>query len=305
MTDAKPITSANKIHIDVSLVSQLIAMQFPQWANLSIKPIASSGWDNRTFHLGEHMLVRMPSGAEYEAQVEKEHRWLPKLAPQLPLPIPVPLAIGKPGEGYPLHWSIYQWLEGKTASIEDIVDLNNFATSLGRFLTTLQDIDSTGGPPPGLHSFYRGGLLTTYDTETRQAITALKGQIDADAATEIWEAAIATTWDQPLVWVHGDISIGNLLVQDGQLSAVIDFGQLTIGDPACDLAIAWTLFKDTSRDAFRSALLLDDATWARGRGWALWKALIVCAELHGTNRPEIENARKIIGTILSNYKLDN
>jgi aminoglycoside phosphotransferase (APT) family kinase protein len=285
--------------IDDTLVRRLVTTQFPQWKDLPIRPVAHSGWDNRTFHLGEQMLVRMPSAEDYALQVEKEQRWLPRLAPMLPLPIPVPLGLGEPTNEYPWKWSIYAWLPGETATPSRITDLNVFAADLARLLIALQHIDSTNGPPPGSHSFYRGAPLITYDNETRQAIAALKGKIDIDVITEIWEKAIATQWTNPPVWVHGDISIGNLLVQNGRLSAVIDFGQLTIGDPACDLAIAWTLFKDKSRHAFQSTLSLDNDTWIRGKGWALWKALIVYAELPGTNPLEIENSKRIINEILT------
>src|SRR3990167_3535062 len=288
--------------INETLVQRLMTVQFPQWKDLPIRSVAHSGWDNRTFHLGEHMLVRMPSAEDYALQVEKEQRWLPKLAPKLPLPIPVPLGLGEPANGYPWKWSIYAWLPGETATHSCITDLSDFATDLAHFLTALQHIDSTNGPSPGPHSFYRGAPLITYDNETRQAIDALKGKIDIDVITEIWEKAIATKWINPTVWVHGDISIGNLLVQNGRLSAVIDFGQLTIGDPACHLPIAWTFFNGKSRDFFRSALSLDDATWARGRGWALWKALIVYAELPGTNPLEIENSKRVIDEILTDYR---
>lgn len=291
----------DKVHIDVSLVRRLIAAQFPQWADLPIKPIKVGGWDNRTFHLGEHMTVRLPSAACYSPQVEREHYWLPKLTPFLPLAIPVPLAMGKPGKGYPWQWSIYKWLDGETASLENIADLCQFATDLAEFLSALQKTETTDGPMAGLHNFYRGGPLSTYDAETRQALSILGDEIDTELVTTVWDTALASTWQIPPVWVHGDISISNLLVGKGQLSAVIDFGSMGIGDPACDLVIAWTFFKGESRDAFRIALPLDNDTWARGRGWALWKALIVCAKLSGTNSLEIENSRGVIEEVLADY----
>ncbi len=263
----------DKIQIDTSLVQQLIATQFPAWTDLDIKPVAFSGWDNKTFHLGDHMTARLPSHAEYASQVEKEQYWLPKLAPHLPLPIAMPLAMGKPGAGYPLRWSIYTWLLGNTASINHIDDLCQFATALAEFLTALQLCDASGGPLAGVHSFHRGGALATYDAETREAIASLDDKAYIEAATAVWNLALASTWQRQPIWVHGDIAIGNLLVNNGKLSAVIDFGQLCIGDPACDLVIAWTFFTAESRDAFRATLRLDNATWARGRGWALWKAL--------------------------------
>jgi aminoglycoside phosphotransferase (APT) family kinase protein len=289
--------------IDVALVRRLVATQFPQWADLPIKAVQFGGWDNKTFHLGEDISVRLPSAPGYAAQVEKEHRWLPRLAPLLPLPIPLPLAMGVPGNGYPSHWSIYQWLEGEIATLDSITDLVQFATALAQFLTALQRIDSTGGPPAGPHSFYRGGSLTVYDAETRQAIAALDGQVDTDAATEVWEAALNATWDGRPVWVHGDVAGGNLLVKEGRLSAVIDFGCSAVGDPACDLTIAWTLLLGESRKAFRAGLPVDSAAWARGRGWALWKALITLAEYAQTDPLKAKEARRVIDEVLSDHGL--
>lgn len=296
---------AEKVNINVSLVRRLVATQFPQWAGLPVKPVEFDGWDNRTFRLGKDMTVRLPSAEAYTLQVEKEHQWLPRLAPLLPLPIPVPLAMGVPADGYPWHWSVYRWIEGEISTIERIADLRRFATSLAQFLVALQRIDDTGGPPPGAHNFYRGGPLTTYDGETRQAIAVLDGEIDTDAVTAVWETALAATWHGSPVWFHGDVAAGNLLVKRGRLSAVIDFGTSGVGDPACDLAIAWTLFEGESREAFRAALPLDNATWARGRGWTLWKALITVAELPGTNLLEARKPRHIIAEVLADHKADH
>jgi len=294
----------NKFPIDASLVRHLVAAQFPQWAHLPIRPVEFGGWDNRTFHLGEQMTVRLPSAAAYALQVEKEQRWLPKLAPHLPLPIPVPLAMGQPGDGYPWHWSVYRWLDGEVATIEGIADLRQFALDLADFLVALYRVDATGGPAPGPHNFYRGGPLTVYDGETRQAIAALEGTIDTDAATAVWEDALAATWRGSPVWVHGDVAAGNLLVETGRLSAVIDFGSSGVGDPACDLAIAWTLFIGESREIFRAAIPLDEATWARGRGWTLWKALITLAALPGTDDRAASASRRILDDVLGERKSD-
>jgi aminoglycoside phosphotransferase (APT) family kinase protein len=291
----------DEVDINVALVGRLIAVQFPQWADLPIEPVEVDGWDNTTFRLGARMTARLPSAARYAPQVEKEHRWLPKLAPLLPLPIPDPLAKGVPGEGYPFNWSVYRWLEGETATAGRIADLRQFATALADFLTALQRIDSAGGPPPGRHNFFRGGPLTVYDAETRQAIAALDSRIDTDAASAVWETALAATWYGSPVWLHGDVAAGNLLVKGGRLSAVIDFGTSGVGDPSCDLAIAWTLFGGESRDAFRAALQLDDATWARGRGWTLWKGLITLAEHIDTNPLEAGKARRVIDEVLADH----
>lgn len=200
--------------IDVALVQRLIAEQFPQWQNLSIQQVLPGGWDNRTFRLGNDKLIRLPSGADYADKVAKEQYWLPKLAASLSLPIPQPLAMGKPTIEYPWSWSVYRWLEGETAASMQLADLTAFSHDLAHFLTAFQQLDTTGGPPAGAHNFYRGGSLTYDDEQTRQAIQVLKGKIDTNAALLIWRSALETVWEQPPVWVHGDISAGNLLVQN-------------------------------------------------------------------------------------------
>ncbi len=283
--------------IDIPLVRRLIEAQFPQWKDLPIRPIEIGGWDNRTFHLGHQMLVRMPSAAEYAPQIEKEYRWLPQFAPLLPLQIPEPLAMGNPGDGYYWKWSIYKWLEGESAISAKVDNLCEFAASLARFLIAFQLIDSTGGPTPGLHSFYRGGSLTTYDPEVQHALKILNNKIDCKATSRVWEMALSSTWKRNSVWIHGDISVGNILVRSGKISAVIDFGQLAIGDPACDLVIAWTLFNGKSREIFHAMLPLDGDTWARARGWALWKALIVAAAFTNPGNPESVQCFRIIDEV--------
>ena len=293
---------AMTIAIDASLVRQLVAAQFPHWADLPITPAVPQGWDNRTFRLGADLSVRVPSAAGYVPQVEKEHRYLPRLAPLLPLPIPVPLAQGAPGAGYPFPWSVYRWLPGETAATARIDDPSAFATTLAQFLAALQRIDPAGGPPPGPHNFFRGGPVATYDADTRRAIEALRGEINAAAATAVWDAALAAPWPGPPVWVHGDVAPGNLLVRDGQLAAVIDWGGAAVGDPACDLVIAWTFLADEGREAFRAALPLDRETWARARGWALWKALITVAGHADTAAPEAARSRQIIDDVLADHR---
>lgn len=295
-------THDDRVEIDAALVGLLVAEQFPQWADLPVGPVEVGGWDNRTFHLGSDKTVRLPSAARYAEQVDKEHRWLPKLAPHLPLPIPLPLAKGAPACGYPWKWSVYRWLEGETAIVGRIADLRQFAIELARFLATLQRVDPAGGPRPGGHNFYRGGPLAVYDAETRQALASLEGRIDTEAAGTAWEAALDATWHGSPVWFHGDIAVGNLLVEEGRLSAVIDFGTCGVGDPACDLAISWTLFRGESRKAFREALRPDEATWARGRGWTLWKALITLAEHVDTNPLEAKVARHVINEVVKDHQ---
>lgn len=290
------------VQIDVDLVRRLVFSQFPQWAELPVRPVELDGWDNRTFRLGENMSVRLPSAEGYVPQVEKEHRWLPELAPQLPLPIPSPIAQGTPGEGYPWPWSIYRWLEGEPAATAPIADFRQFAIDLARFLAALYRVDATGGPVAGVNNFWRGGPLAVYDAETRGAIDTLRDEIDADAATAVWESALATRWNDSPVWVHGDVAVGNLLFSNGRLSAVIDFGSSGVGDPACDTVIAWTVFTGESRQAFRATLGVDDATWTRGRAWALWKSLITIVGNRKTDPAKADDSRRILAEVLADLR---
>lgn len=296
--------SSDTVKITLSLATELIAEQFPQWASLPIQPVEVSGWDNRTFRLGQEMSIRLPSVECYAAKVQKGQEWLPFLAPQISVPIPKPLALGQPSKNYPWHWSIYRWIEGKSANIIRIDDLNLslIATQLAQFLKELHTIDSTHGLKPGAHNFYRGDSPAVYDHETRSAIEQLRNCIDADAATSVWEKAISSQWEKNPVWIHGDFSAGNILIKDKTLAGVIDFGGMAIGDPACDLVIAWTFLKNESREIFKSQVNLDPDTWARARGWALWKALITLAPLQDKNCPEALKQRLIVDEILKEHK---
>ena len=273
--------TVNKGDITADVVGRLIAGQFPAWADLPITKVDLDGWDNATFRLGSTMSVRLPSHEAYVPQIAKEHRWLPVLAPQLPLPIPRPLAKGEPTDEFPRPWSVYGWHEGSTASVKRIADLEAFASSLAGFLAALYAVDTAGAPAAGPHSFGRGGPVSALDGYVREAIEATRDLADVDTAavTATWDAALAAeSAAPPSVWVHGDVTGANLLVDGadgGRLAAVIDFGCSAVGDPACDLTVAWTLFSGTSRDAFRAGLPeIDEATWARARGWALWKAVV-------------------------------
>ncbi len=240
------------------------------------------------------MSVRLPSDSCYIEQVDKEHRWLPVLARQLPLPIPVPLARGGPGSGFPWPWSVYRWIDGDPATAENIGDMVQFATDLADFLIALAAIDPSGGPGPGSHNFDRGGPVAVYESETQEALKALQGYIDTELAAEVWRAALTSAWPGPPVWFHGDAQPGNLLIRDGRLAAVIDFGISGVGDPACDTTIAWTFLPADGRRAFRERLPYDASTWARGRGWAIWKAMKV---LVGALRDDPEDAAYTTGVI--------
>lgn len=282
--------------IDAALVRRLVGEQFPHWAHLPVTEVPG-GWDNRTFRLGERWSVRLPSDVGYVPQVDKEQAWLPRLAPHLPLPIPTPVARGRPGAGYPFAWSVRRWHSGESALDGRIDDLVTLAGSLGEFLVALQRIPPLG-PSAGAHSAFRGAHPSVYAGDVRRALGTLGGAVDRRAAEAVWADAVASAWRDPPVWFHGDVAAGNLLVDGGRLTAVLDFGCCGVGDPACDLAVAWTMFSGDSRAAFRAAVGADDETWARGRGWALWKALITLEEHGATDPQRAAQARRVLGEVL-------
>jgi aminoglycoside phosphotransferase (APT) family kinase protein len=240
-----PSKEPPRLDIDVSTVKRLIEEQFSKWAHLEIRPVKLSGWDNRTFHLGNEMTVRLPSAERYIHQVKKEQEWLPILKPQLSVPIPEPLAMGVPSERYPWNWSIYRWIEGENADTLKEENFEIFALDAASFLKELHKANSNNGPRPG--PFQRGGPPSFYDSDTRKYLKHLDGVIDTKGAINVWEEAISSKWQNDPVWVHGDFSIGNILVEKGKLKAVIDFGSTSVGDPSCDLVIAWTFLKGDSR----------------------------------------------------------
>lgn len=285
----------DEVDITESLVRQLVAEQFSHWAKLSIKSVESAGTSNAIYRLGDDMSVRLPRIPSAVDSVSTEFVWLPKLAAHLPFPVPTPLAIGKPNEDYPWPWTICQWVEGKNPIEGQLVDPDTFAIDLAKFITVLHEVDLSGGPQSE-----RGRPLAVQDEEARVAIEALHGKIDTKAALVAWEEALqAPQWDGQSVWIHGDLMPGNLLIKDNRLSAVIDFSCLGVGDPASDLITAWNLLSASSRDTFRRELKVDDATWARGRGWALSMALIQLPYYEHTNPVMAANARYTINEVLS------
>ncbi|CAM5432299.1 aminoglycoside phosphotransferase family protein [Streptomyces tanashiensis] len=286
--------------IDTTLVERLIAAQFPEWAGLPVREVNSAGTDNAMFRLGDEFAVRLPKADWAAGQAEKEQRWLPHLAPHLPLPVPVPVGQGVPGEGYEHAWSVFAWLDGADAHTAPLTDLAHTAVELGRFGKALRAVDATGGP-----SSSRGGPVTGW--EDGSLVGAIRdlgadGAIDAELATAAWESVLRLPqWDGPPVWIHGDLLPGNLLGRDGRLSAVIDFGALGAGDPACDTMPAWTLLTADTRSLFREAAGVDDATWARGRGWALVWGLVTEHYYRDTNLVLAGIARRSRTEALAEY----
>ncbi|MFG2923549.1 aminoglycoside phosphotransferase family protein [Streptomyces sp. NPDC048305] len=274
------------------LVRRLIAAQFPDWAELPVRRIASNGTVNDVYRLGDDLAVRLPQAEGGSRDAVFEHRWLPLLARHLPLAVPVPLALGAPAEGYPFNWTVCRWIEGDNpaAGTGD----GAFAVALAEFVLTLRSVDTTGGPPA-----YRSEPLAARDAATGEALDALHGVVDTRAAAAVWAAALAAPAPQgPPVWVHGDLQPGNVLVSEGRLGAVIDFGCMGLADPAVDLIAGWYLLPAVTRRVFRARTGADGAQWARGRGWALSVALMELSYYRTSNPVMAATARHVIGEIL-------
>jgi aminoglycoside phosphotransferase (APT) family kinase protein len=287
---------ADEIETDVALVRRLLTGQFPHWAGLAIEPVVSYGTDHDIYRLGDDLAARLPRIGWATGQAAKEAKWLPRLAPHLPLAVPVQVAMGQPAEGYPFAWSVYEWLPGENAN-GTIGDLDRAAVDLAGFVTALRRVDTTAADPrrPGS----RGAPLAQLDEQVRRSIAELGDRIDGDAALGSWEESIsAPEWDGEEVWVHGDLLPGNLLVVDGRLSAVIDFGGLNVGDPACDLQPAWNVFAGDSRARYRAELQVDDGSWVRGRGWALFQAVSALPYYWHTNPGMIRQASHALAQVL-------
>jgi aminoglycoside phosphotransferase (APT) family kinase protein/GNAT superfamily N-acetyltransferase len=295
----------SSVDITLAMIKELISDQFAHWSDLSINPVKHIGHDRRTFHLGNEMLIRLPSTQRYAAKVEKEQKWLPFLANYLSTEIPKPISMGRPSDVYPWNWSVYKWIEGESAnhlSCDNKV-LNSIGLSLAKFINELHKIDTTNAPEPGAHNFYRGGHPSVYSEETYRAINNLSEVINTQAATELWERAISTRWNDKPVWVHGDFASGNVIIKDKQLAAVIDFSGICVGDPACDLVIAWTFLKGESRELFKKSVGLDKDTWDRARGWALWKALITLNNIKNKNSDQAIVQIELISDLLKESEI--
>ena len=260
----------DEVDTDVDLVRGLLRDQFPQWADLPVEAVEARGTDNAIYRLGEDLAVRLPRIHWATGQPDKERAWLPRLAPLLPLRIPTPMAVGEPGRGYPWRWSVHDWIPGRRARAEHVADQQAFVDALAGFVNAMRAVELPGGPLSR-----RGGPLDEHDDAVRASIAAMGGELDAARVTAAWDESLAASpWRGAPVWVHGDLNLGNVVADDaGQPVGVIDYSLLGVGDPACDLLVAWRLPLPFRR-LLRAAVPADDDTWLRARGWALVMAVL-------------------------------
>jgi aminoglycoside phosphotransferase (APT) family kinase protein len=286
----------NEILAEPPVVRRLLRDQLPKWAELAISELPLGGTGNALYRLGDDMLVRLPRIDWAVADVGRDHEWLPRLAPFLPVEIPTPLAMGAPGEGYPWPWAVYRWLEGEDPSTNLELDLDSLLPDIVRFIKRLRSIDLPASPRT------RSGIpLKPNDESARQKIEVLGDRIDRKAALALWEEALASPeWEGDPLWVHADLDARNVLVKDGRLNAVIDWGCAGIGDPAFDVAVAWRLFSPGARERFRSELDVDDATWNRARGFVLLQSANALSYYTlETNRALVQESERWIAAVLS------
>jgi aminoglycoside phosphotransferase (APT) family kinase protein len=291
---------ADELDVDVALVRSLLAQQFPHLAERPLEAVRFAGTDNAIYRLGEDLSVRLPRRERTVATLRKELEWLPRIARALPLRVPSPVYHGKPSPAFPFDWAIYTWVPGISASEASLRNVRDAARAIAAFVVALQSVDASGGPRPGLHNFGRGQPLAARDEQTRAWIRALEGRIDTPAVTAAWEAAVeADEWAGRPVWVHGDLDGRNILVEDDRVTGVVDFGCLGVGDPACDVMVAWKLLDADARVLYRHLLDVDDATWARARGWAVSQAVGALAYYTDDNNPLlVRDARQWLAAVL-------
>lgn len=286
---------AAEADIDTALVRWLVADQFPAWADLPVEPVTSSGTDNAMYRLGDDLAVRLPRIPSAAGDVATEQKWVPLLASHLPVAVPAPVGRGTPTDDYPHPWSVCRWLPGTNPAVDDLVEPDRLAEDLAALITALRRVDPAGAPAAG-----RGVPLAARDAPTRAAIAASGGLVDIAAVTGIWDDVLRVpARPGPATWMHADLSPGNLLVQDGRLTAVIDWGAAGVGDPTVDLIVAWNLLPAPARQTFRAALAVDDDTWRRGMGWALSISIIQLPYYQHTNPALAANSRHVISEILA------
>ena len=266
------------IHIDEALVRALLHAQHPDLASLPLTEVGE-GWDNKVFRLGPDLAVRLPRRASTAVMLEHEQRWLPVLAPRLPLPVPAPIRIGGPGDGFPWSWSVVRWFPGQTAAASPPADLKPVAAALGRFIRVLHQ----PAPPEAPHNAWRSIPLDARTERLHEHLDQLRDSVYRERVLAVWDRLVVTPrWPGPPLWIHADLHPGNLLIRDGELSAVLDFGDLTAGDPATDLSVMWMLPPDVRSDLFAAcgrsrSVTADEYVWKRSRGWALAIAIAYLA----------------------------
>jgi aminoglycoside phosphotransferase (APT) family kinase protein len=285
---------ADEVDIDAELVQALVSSQFPELAGRSISPVQSTGTVNAIYRLGSDLYARLPRVPAWARDLNNELHWLPVLAPQLSLQIPEPVAAGQPASGYPFPWAVYRWIDGQPYADELVDDERRAANDLAQFVAELRRIEPIAGP--------RGGRdpLREVDAMTRTALESSHQEIDSVAAVTAWEDALeAPVWTGRPVWIHSDLLRPNLLVRDGRLCAIIDFGGVGVGDPAMDVIAAWSVFGPTGRAVFRAALDVDDGTWSRARGYALHQASMIIPYYRVSNPGFVSMAKRTIEQVLS------
>lgn len=282
--------------IDQSLVLQLIRTQFPHLSDLEVTAFPSTGTVNAIYRLGRDLCVRLPRMKEWAGDLAKEIDWLPKLAPHVSLEIPQPVAMGKPGSGYPFEWAIYRWIDGETFAADRVSNEGQAATDLALFVAGLRQADPSGAPRSGRKP------LIQLDEITRSAIRSLHGLLDTEGALAVWQNSIcAPEWNGDPIWIHCDLLPPNLLVDGERLKAVIDFGASGIGDSAQDVTPAWSVFGTSGRHVFRNVLDVDEGTWTRARGYALHQALLIIPYYSKTNPDFAAMATRTVNEILADY----
>jgi aminoglycoside phosphotransferase (APT) family kinase protein len=285
----------DELPVDVDLVRRLVDGQFPEWRDEPVRSFDSPGSSNWIFRLGEDKYVRLRRRPSDPSKVLGEQDWLGRLAMALPVPIPSVLGRGEPGEGFPLPWTVLDWLPGAPATTGPVDPAD-----VAGFVRAMQALDPTGGPPPNDDNNWRACPLAWRDDSVGRALATCDGLVDVEAATASWKQALAAPeWAGPPTFVHGDLMAGNVLVADGRLAGVIDFGCLAVGDPATDVMAAWALFDADGRARFREALAVDDSTWARGAGWALSVGLIALPYYLHTSAAMTSQNRRLIEQVLT------
>ena len=261
--------------MNISIAENLIKQQFSPIENLSVKPAQATGSDNFIFRVGNDLLIRLPRHASSESQLKKEIKWLPLLSEVLPVSIPQIYFKGSPAPEFPFQWGIFKWIDGSIYDPLLFENTDHIVNTMVHFIHALWKADPSNGPEYGEHNNFRGQPLAERDKQTTEAIKTLPHFYKQETLTSLWNTACTmNVWNKPYIWVHGDLHWGNILTKNDNLSGIIDFGSLGLGDPAVDVMCAWILFSPEKRRLFKQKINVDTPTWTRGMGWALSFAAI-------------------------------